>query len=459
MKVSPKNFAAENIFIPLLYRHWNVPVFKHYRNLIENEKWSLGRLIELQRNKLIEIMRHVYLFVPYYRKVLTEMGASLEDMKNPEMIYSFPILTKEIIQERFNELVDPSFKKGDYTVEHTSGSSGQLTKVRRDLNARAAVHAATWRSNNWLGWELGDPWVWLWGRLNTTKTSWKSGYLNWYKARLTGEVFFNIHGLDKEKVHKFVNMMQSTVPTIIVGYTNALFQLCNLIKEENIAFPSPRGVATTAETLFPYQRGLIEEVMGCKVYDRYSSSEVGPIATECSAHDGLHLIMENIYMECVQEDKRQSPDGHPGKVLITDLNNRAMPLLRYDLDDLAIIKPPSQCNCGRSHQRLEKIVGRSTNVIMLPGGRFLFPEDLGEIFYPLDSVRKFQVIHEQPTKIKVLLVPKKKSDLVHHVDLVLKQLKEACGRGIELELSLVDDIPMESSGKHQICISKIQSLK
>ena len=459
MKASPKKFAAEKLFIPLLYKYWNVPVFEHYRNLIESEKWSLSRVIELQRNKLTEIMKHAYLFVPYYQKVLTEMGASLEDMKNPEMIHSFPILTKEIIQERFNELADPNFKKRDYTVEHTSGSAGQPTKVRRDLNARAAVHAATWHSNNWIGWELGDPWVWLWGRLSTTKTSWKSSYLNWYKAKLTGEVFFNIYGLDKEKIHKFVDMMKSTVPAIIVGYTNALFHLCNLIKEENIPLRSPRGVVTTAETLFPYQRELIEEVMGCKVYDRYSSSEVGPIAAECSAHEGLHLIMENTYMECIQEDKTPTPDGQPGKVLITDLNNRAMPLIRYDLGDLAIIKPLSQCSCGRSHQRLEKIVGRISDVIVLPGERFLFPEDLGEIFYPLDSIRKFQVIHEQPTKIKVLLVLKKKSDFVHLVDLMYKQLQEACGNGIDLELSLVDDIPIQGSGKHQICISKIQPLK
>jgi phenylacetate-CoA ligase len=329
----------------------------------------------------------------------------------------------------------------------------------RDLDARAAVHAATWRSNKWTGWKVGDPWVWLWGRLSTTKASWKSNYLNWYKAKLTGEVFFNIHGLDKEKVHEFVDMMKSVVPTVIVGYTNALFHLCRLIKEENIAFQSPRGVVTTAETLFPDQRKLIEEVMGCQVYDRYASSEVGPIAAECSAHDGLHLMMENTYMECLQEDKTQTPDGQPGRVLITDLNNRAMPLIRYDLGDLAIIKPPSQCSCGRWHQRLEKIVGRLSNVITLPGGRLLFPEDLGEIFYPLDSVRKFQIIHEEPTKIKVLLALKKKSDSVQLVDLMHKQLEEACGNGIELELSLVDDIPIERSGKHQICISKIQRLK
>jgi phenylacetate-CoA ligase len=455
MKGSAKHFASKNIFIPLLYKYWNVPVFEHYRNLIESEKWSLGRLIELQRNKLSEVMQHAYLFIPYYQKVITEMGASLEDMKNPEMVHAFPILTKEIVQERFNDLVNPNFRKRDYAVEHTSGSAGQPTKVRKDLNARAAVHAATWRSNNWIGWELGDPWVWLWGRLSTTQTSWKTSYLNWYKARLTGEVFFNIHGLDRGKVHQFVDMMRSTVPTIIVGYTNALFHLCDLIKEESVALRSPRGVGTTAETLLPHQRELIEEVMGCQVYDRYSSSEVGPIAAECSAHNGLHLIMENIYMECVKDDETLTPDGQPGRVLITDLNNRAMPLIRYDLGDLAIIKPPSQCSCGRSHQRLEKIVGRLSNVITLPGGRFLFPEDLGEIFYPLDSVRRFQVIHEQPTKIKVLLALKKNSDSVHLVDLMRKQLQEACGNGIELELSLVDDIPIESSGKHQTCISKI----
>lgn len=455
MKTSLKTFAARNIFIPLLYKYWHVPVFKHYQILLETEKLPLERLLEIQKKKLTEIMRHAYLFIPYYRKALIEMGATIDDMNKPEMIHSFPVLTKKIIQDNFHDLFDPNTKRNEYVVEHSGGSTGQPTKVRRDLNARAAVHAATWRSNNWLGWKLGEPWIWLWGRLGITKSSWKTVCLNFYKTKATREIFFNVHGLDKKKSMKFADLMQSVKPTIIVGYTNAIYQLCHLSKEEGIHLPGLKGIATTAETLFPEQRILMEDVFGCKVYNRYASSEVGLIATECHEHHGLHIIMENIYLECIQEDGSPAPAGEAGKILVTDLNNRALPLIRYDLGDIGVLSS-SSCNCGRPFPLLEKIEGRLSDVLILAKGRIVFPDDLAEIFYPIEEVEKFQVIQESHAKIKVLLVLNSGSKTDYLFKIINQHFKKALGKEVEAEIHLVEDIPILPSGKHRICISNIQ---
>jgi phenylacetate-CoA ligase len=454
---SIRAFMARKIFLPVLYTYWKTPAFSQYNELMSHETWSAEQIKSLQDRKLAEILQYAFLHIPYYHQVLKAKGIELSDLQNAEAISYFPVLTKKIIQDRHDELVDPGIPRKDYVIEHSGGSTGQPTVVRRDIRARAATHAATWRCNHWIGWEIGEPWMWLWGRLSTTKASGLTKLVNLYKTYVGQEVFFNVHGLDKEKLLGFARQMQSFKPKVIVGYTNAFYQLCLLAKRENIRLPSPSGIATTSETLFAEERRLIEEVLGCRVFNRYASSEVGVIAAECSAHKGLHLMMENVYTECVSEDGSPVPPGVVGKILVTELNNRAMPLIRYDLGDGGVMAS-SPCLCGRPYPCLEKITGRISDAIRLPD-KVVFAEDLGEIFYPLsDSVEKFQVVQEELTKIEIFLVfrPDKETDEIKN--LIYRQMREGIGDGVDITIQVVKDIPILASGKHRICISKVSSL-
>lgn len=446
--------AAQKFFIPLLYKYWNIPVFQEYENLMQHDRWSEDKLAALQEQKLTEILRYACLYIPYYQNIMEKAGIGADDIKDKTALSFFPVLTKPIIQERFDDLVDPKMSQKEYVTEHSGGSTGQPTKVRRYLKARAAVHASTWRANSWMGWEIGDPWIWLWGRLSTSKSSWKSKLVNLYKTLGCQESFFNVHGLDKKKLLKFARAVRLFRPKLIEGYTNAFYQLCLLLRQENIELPKLMGVATTAETLYSEQRRLIEDVLGCKVFNRYASSEVGLIASECSEHDGLHLAAENIYIECVKEDKSPVAPGEPGKLLITDLNNRVMPLIRYDLGDMGIIST-EPCKCGRPYPLLQKVIGRQSDVLRLPNKKIVFPDDLAEIFYPLPQVRKFQVIQEELSKVNVFVALKSGSEDESLKALIYRQLQEALGDGTDIKLDFVEDIPILSSGKHRICISKV----
>ncbi len=448
-----RKLFAQKFFIPLLYRYWNVPALSEYAELMRHDNWSAEQLRELQEQKLIEILRYAAVHIPYYRKIMEKSGIRTEDIRNKDAISAFPILTKKIIQENFDNLVAPNMSSREYTTEHSGGSTGQPTKVRRSLSARAAVHAATWRANCRMGWEPGDPWVWLWGRLSTTESSWRSKLLNFYKTFACQEAFFNVHGLDRKKLSDFTRFMRGFRPKIIEGYTNALYYLSLLVRQENLALPKLMGVANTAETLFPDQRKVIEEVLGCKVFNRYASSEVGVIATECSAGN-LHIVVENIYIECVGEDGKALPPGTQGKLLITDLRNYAMPLIRYELGDTGIMAS-SPCVCGLPYPCLEKVIGRLSDILRLPNKKIVFPDDLAEIFYPLQMVKKFQVIQENADKVRVIVVLKTATEDESLTAQIYRNLKIALGDEVEISLEFAEDIPILPSGKHRICISKL----
>ena len=449
-----KSMLSKSFFTPILYKYWRIPAFDFYSRLIDNDALSKIDLEEIQKEKITKIMRYAFVNTPYYRNALNEKQISMKDLKDPNAIEAFPILTKKIIQENFNELINPLVDLNNFTLARSGGSTGEPTKVRRDLTAMAYTHAATWRANQWMGWRIGEPWMWLWGRLSTTKSSWKSKVLNIYKTVATQEAFFNVHRLDKNKIHAFVRAMRWFRPKVIEGYTNAFYQLCLLLKDENLRMPPLLGIATTAETLYPEQRKLIEDVLGCRIFNRYASSEVGLIASECSAHEGLHIAMENVYLECIREDGVPAAPGQIGKILITDLNNLSMPLIRYDLSDVGIVSP-DPCSCGRPYTCLEKVIGRESDVLKLPGNKIVFPDDLAEIFYPINEVKQFQVIQDAPSKVSVYLVLERRKDFDRLKPGILKFLKEALGKETDIELRCVDNIPILPSGKHRICISKM----
>ncbi|NJL58325.1 MAG: phenylacetate--CoA ligase family protein [Desulfobacteraceae bacterium] len=189
------------------------------------------------------------------------------------------------------------------------------------------------------------------------------------------------------------------------------------------------------------------------MFNRYASSEVGVIATECSSGN-LHIVVENIYIECVGEDGKPVPSGIQGKLLITDLHNRAMPLIRYDLGDAGILAS-SPCECGLPYPCLEKVIGRLSDILRLPDNRIVFPDDLAEIFYPLPVVNKFQVIQEETDKVRVILVLKTPGTDESLNTLIHRNLKTALGDEVEISLEFAEDIPILPSGKHRICISKL----
>src|SRR5262249_18305868 len=133
-----------------------------------------------------------------------------------------------------------------------------------------------------------------------------------------------------------------------------------------------------AMVLHDWQRKSIEQVFDCKVTNRYGCEEVSLIACECERHEGLHVNADGVYVEIIRNGRVARP-GESGSVVVTDLTNRAMPILRYQVGDVAVVSD-RRCDCGRGLPLLERLEGREADYVVTPAGELISGISLTENF-------------------------------------------------------------------------------
>ena len=169
----------------------------------------------------------------------------------------------------------------------------------------------------------------------------------------------------------YVKIINKEKPKIIEAYVQSIYEFARFIRNNDLEVFSPRGIITSAGTLYPEMKELIEEVFHTKVYNRYGSREVGDMACSCEKDEGLHLNIFNQYVEILNDKLELCKPGEIGKVYVTTLNNYSMPLIRYDIGDMAIPAKNEQCSCGRGLPLIEKVVGRTGSMIKTKKGVFI----------------------------------------------------------------------------------------
>src|SRR5207249_8973126 len=128
--------------------------------------------------------------------------------------------------------------------------------------------------------------------------------------------------------------------------------VANFRAREPMADRQAGAIISSAQTLPPETRALIEAQFGCKVFDKYGAREFSGMAHQCDAHRGYHVNAESYIVEVVR-DGRPAAEGEVGMVLVTDLNNRCVPMIRYQLGDLAVATS-RVCPCGRGLPMIER---------------------------------------------------------------------------------------------------------
>jgi phenylacetate-CoA ligase len=154
--------------------------------------------------------------------------------------------------------------------------------------------------------------------------------------------------------------------------------------KEGLKIHKPKSIVSSTEVLHLRMRDTIERVFGCKVFDSYGCRELSQIATECEVHNGLHIVFENQYVEL---------DGND--IIITNLNNYAMPFLRYRVGDLASRIDTSPCTCGRNSPRIVSLLGRDNDNIELPSGKVINGEFFEFLFFGISTVIQYQVVYHR----------------------------------------------------------------
>jgi phenylacetate-CoA ligase len=301
---------------------------------------------------------------------------------------------------------------------------------------------------------MGQLHAYLWGSSfeETTAHALRGRLIDWEWNRFLTNAFT----LTEEKLAAFADEVERLHPRILFGYASSLHQFAQFIRQRPYREITFDGIVSSAEVLPQAVREMIEATFKCRVFNRYGTKELGGVACECDAHNGLHVSAENNRVEILVDDHPAKP-GETGSIIVTNLNNWGMPFIRYSIGDEGSWGDESPCSCGRSSPRLEKVEGRIVDRFRTRDGRASWAGFAGDGYSSLlaqPEIKQFQIIQESYDKITVLLV--KDGEIPAAVlDQLELRLRAAFGEEIVVEFQYPNEIPLLPSGKHQYAISRV----
>ncbi len=291
-----------------------------------------GTLRPRQAGRLSDLLIHATTRVPFYMRCVRGLTPDAIVADPWGSLASFPVLEREHVSEHLDEL---TCEMGRGTMSwSTGGSTGRPVRLRRDRRYLAAALATTWLLYEWAGIRRGDWHVKLWGarRDFSGRDSLAGRLTDLFYTRAT----LDAYRMDAARRREYVRFLKRRPPVCLEGYADALYELADFIGHEGLAVPSPRAVVTSAGTLHPHMRARIEEVFRAPVFDRYGCREAGNMAGECERHNGLHVFGETTILELIDSEGREVGEGETGEILVTNLWNFTMPLIRYRVGDEAV---------------------------------------------------------------------------------------------------------------------------
>lgn len=423
------------------------------REIMRTQWWDRERILDLQWEKFRRLLNHSYNCVPYYRRLLEQLGITPEDIRSYEDLVLIPVLTKEDINRHRDLLRARNYKEKDFIADHTGGSTGEPLTFYRDRRFTGVNYAHQIRNLTWCGWREGEPLAYLWG--SPIELTEQQQLLRRVRNYLHNEIWFDAFRLTEKDMRLFAERLRRLKPKVLSGYATALRAFAEWIGQEGIEISIP-AVVSTAEILDIETRHLLESVFRCEVFDRFGCREVGNSAHECSAHEGLHINAEHVLVEVVDQEGRHVEYGQPGEILYTNLDNFAFPLIRYQVGDVGVLSD-KVCSCGRGLPMLKVVQGRISDVIRTPSGVMIHGEFFSHLFYATEEIKQFQVYQREPSKIEIRLVVKTgKEILPEWKAAVTQRIQDFVGDDLEISFSIVPEIPRLSSGKYRFIISDLE---
>lgn len=426
--------------------------FSFYREYLRSQYLKTEEIRHRQWGQLQKLASHAYKSCDFYQSRFKSCGFDAAHFDNLKQFSVIPPLTKSEIQNHVESLIASNWPRKDLIENFTGGSTGQPLRLLHDRARHESRTGATMRHDAWAGRRWGDRVALFWGApVDAPIATYRYRIRRWLAGQ---QLWLNTGNLKVDDFPKFNEELKEFQPAVIIAYANSLALFARFLKENKLAACAPRGIITSAEILTEESRELIQDVFGCPVFNRYGCREVSVIASECERHDGLHIMAEGLYVEVVDPNGQPVAEGETGDILVTDLLNYAMPLIRYRIGDRGSWVT-GECACGRGLPRLKSIAGRVTDFVVgsdrqLVSGVFLATYVIAQ----RPSLGRVQIIQSRLGHVHFRVCPGSGFDLETDRNYLFTEMRKHVGP-LEMGLELVDEIPPERSGKLLFCKSEI----
>jgi phenylacetate-CoA ligase len=439
-----------NVVSPLVYRfvdgHVRPGRRAAFASLIRSGSGSMEQLRQRQERLLRRLLAHARQDSPWYRGRLGE--ADIAHFRLDELA-SLPILERSHLQDHLDEIAGSGKFMPGAREAYSSGSTGTPVRLYQSQEFRDYADAEIDRGYlACIPFRLGMPRAHFWGSEIDSRAH--RGVTGTARDVLGNMLWFNAFALRRDGLAATARRLRAFRPALVIGYVSILSEVAGALGRplEGLA-----AIVTSAETLSPQERTAIERAFGAPVFNRYGTREVGTLAQECESHDGLHLSMENNIVEIVGSDGRPlTTPGDEGEILVTNLRNLATPVIRLRLGDIARLGRDG-CTCGRASSRLESVLGRTSDLIVTPGGGLLHGLFFMRVFYNT-PVHRFRVEQETLRRLRVRVVPA--ADYTDGVRQRVTSLIQTRGDpNFEVIWEVMDEIPPSPSGKFRYTVSHL----
>ena len=436
---------------PIIFAALHMSGSKIPRYLREIEKISRmpqDEMKKYQEKQLTYLLFHAYKNVPYYNRILPESGVISDNTVDLAHFGDIPFLTKDIIRREGKNLYSVDYQNRKPYENFSGGSTGEPVRIIQDNEYYEWNIATILYFNQILGKQVGDKEIKFWGSDSDTIEG-TIGIRNKMYNYLYNRHFINSHWLTPENLDAILNEYEKTRPDFIWSYLSSTFELARHMEKHNrtLSHP-PKGIIVTAAVLSENVRNYLENILKTRIYNQYGSREVGAIACECIKQDGLHTFDFFQYSEVVDADISGN-----GEVVITNLRNFSMPLIRYRIGDTAKVKH-SFCSCGRESHMLQAITGRTIDHFVLEDGTKIEGAYFVHLFLFKPWVKKFQIIQKDYSTIHCRIVINGEADTGEIRD-IEKMIQFMMGDSCSVIFDFVDEIEPTKSGKYKYVICEV----
>lgn len=420
------------------------------RFLLDSDSWSEERFAGYQLERLRRLVAHARCHSPYYAERYAEAGLDEEALHELDDIRKLPIVSKDDIRRHGKRFVSTHLPREKMWTAFTSGTTGTplaAYHTHRDMQARTAFmqRLAFWyglgelpRRASFTGKLIVDP--------DLSKPP-------FHRTNLAlRQQLYSSHHLRTELLASYVAELASFQPQQIDGIASPIYAVADhMLRSGGWGTLRPSLIVPTSETLWPHIRRRMEEAYAAPVANQYGSQEGAPLAYECP-WGGFHVCPESGVFEVLAADGGRCPPGRVGRLVVTSFLSEGMPLIRYDIGDLASWRE-GRCPCGRAMPMLTAIEGRIDDMFFTVE-RGIVPR-VDSAFKSLpSSIVATQVAQLGIDRFEVRIIPDRDSFEAAHADVLVHNLHQYLGGSVRIESKLVDELPRAAGGKLRAMVNE-----
>lgn len=414
---------------------------------------AMDQLHEIRDARLRDTVMYAAHAVPYYQDLFRETRIDPREIKTVADLERLPLLDKSTVRRNPRRFLSTSRKARRSYPFITSGTTGAPLEIHHDLNSLLANIAFGERERrvmtDLLQIPLGYKELFI-----TYSTSTRRQVLDVYKEWTfipTRPRRVTLSSLEPpDRVIEEINRFKPDALLCSGSYTEILFKALNA---RGTKCHLPKVIVYAADGMTDVGRRLIEEKFQIPVLSKYNCVESFKLGFQCEMRKGFHIHEDLCHVKIVNAEGGKAKEGEKGEVVISNLVNRGTVLLNYRLGDVASTSN-SECPCGRTLPLLSELEGRLEDFIWLPGGDFVHPRAVWNVFQGNNEVLQYQLIQHEPDRFELKLVTVSSEAFHQSIEKLLSKLRELLGGTSKIESAYYyQELPRERGGKFRPVIS------